>query len=413
MGATRIELEPMKVIARPHASASPEEPATPATPDGLEAYDAQMLFDRGLDLSEGEAWREAWSYFTRVEQEFPESALRLPALFNQAICALHLEDGESALRLLARYAAELPPGTDPLLVHRVDLKQGQALHLLGRYGEAAAIFDVLVVEDLPRPLHIEALVDAGIAHFMDGDRITAEYRFMAARRLAREANETERIQTRFFIAQASFYLAEILRLDFMEHPLTFPGPEELSQGTSLEAVLGPQLEEKCQRLLRAQAAFTRTVREGHSGWASAAGYKVGEMYEQLYDELVLLPAPSSLTEQQRAIYQELLAEKVLVLLEKAIRVWQSTVDMATRTGEENLWVDQARASLERVKGWVLHERAAPAAPGGALPQQAPALPTREPLPPLSEPGPVPAGTIPQEPAHDHATEETPHAPPAA
>lgn len=396
----RVDFEPMKIVARGTSA-----PAESGVIDGLDVYDAQMLFDRGLDLSEGAQWRDAWLYFARVEQEFPESALRLPALFNQAICALHLDEGERALALLDRYIASLPEGRDTTLRQRALLKRGQALHQLGRYREAAEIFDVLVVAELPRPLLIEATVDAGIAHFMDGDRITAEYRFMAARRVAREGSDMERRQTRFFLAQASFYLAEILRLDYVEQRLTFPDADALAQGIALEDALGPQLEEKCQRLLRAQAAFTRTVREGHSGWASAAGFKVGEMYEHLHEELVRLPAPASLTDAQRALFQQLLADKVFVLLEKAIHVWQSTVDMATRTGEENLWIEQTRASLARVKSWAMDGASSAATTRVTLPESAPPLPVNPPVLPRAPASP-PA-------ADERAHEDTAHAPPPA
>ena len=43
----------------------------------------------------------------------------------------------------------------------------------------------------------------------------------------------------------------------------------------------------------------------------------------------------------------------MVLLEKAMRVWQSTADMAVRTGAKNEWIDKTRESLKRVKGFVL------------------------------------------------------------
>jgi hypothetical protein len=245
----------------------------------------------------------------------------------------------------------------------------------------------LAVED-----RIEALVDAGVGHHMLGladpdgkegsHRYTAEYRFLEARRLYRQASERARLDVSFFVAQAAFYLAEIARLEFEEHRLRFPSAEEVAaaakqgpkQGAKgggkgeretaddkvLEKLLGEQLEEKCQRLLRAQYAYLRTIREDHPGWASAAGYSVGKMYETLHAEMIALPVPSDLGPSAAALYTKLVRKKVLILLEKAQKTWTSTAEMVTRTGAQSEWSTRTRDSLERIKQKILEESAATA-----------------------------------------------------
>ena len=77
------------------------------------------------------------------------------------------------------------------------------------------------------------------------------------------------------------------------------------------------------------------------------------MYEDLYDEMVGMPVPPDLTEDQRELFREVMADRVSILLQKAIRTWESTAQMATRTETENEWVEKTRASLARVKELVL------------------------------------------------------------
>ncbi len=83
------------------------------------------------------------------------------------------------------------------------------------------------------------------------------------------------------------------------------------------------------------------------------------MYEELYDDLVSLPEPKDLSEAQQSLFKDLLRDKVLILLEKAVNIWQTTAEMATRTGEDNLWVEKTRKSLERVRTFVLAKSDAP------------------------------------------------------
>lgn len=344
-GREEIAFEPVKLVNEPTG------------PDGFEIYDAQTLFDRGIDLMRGGEHQAAIAYFARIPDEFPGSSLVIPSWFNQAVCWIRLEDGERALTTIDKYLALLPEGIHEAFVFDGQFKRGAALMLLERHEEAAEVFDILIVETSKAPDKIEALVDSGVAHFMLEDRVTSEYRFLKALRFYKAASKHERIAMKYFIAQAQFYLAEIARMEFSDFELRYPTAAEVAEDPTMEGAMGKNLEQKCQLLLRAQYAFTRTVREGHPGWASAAGYKVGTMYEELYNDLVNLPEPDDLTDDQKKLFKEFLRDRVLILLEKAVKVWGATAEMAQRTGQQNLWVDKTQASLDRVREYVIAQNA--------------------------------------------------------
>lgn len=375
-----VTLPPVKIVAEPTG------------PDGLEIYDAETLFQRGLDLIEGGAYKDAATYFERLIAEFPASARVRLAHFNRGECYLALQKGDLALEAFNAFMKTLPANgdvekiDDPLmqrLSRRGRFKKGEALALLERYDEVAELFDLMLVEDLSDTEHVEALTDSGIGHYMRGDIITAEYRFIKARRIHKRAAKAVRMSSKFHVAQATFYLAEIARTEFENFKLRPPTPEEIEARVTkaaeegakngdqegviddgqtpvsfaVERLMGEQLEEKCQRLIRAQVAFLRVIREGHSGWASASGYRVGTMYENLYDEMVSMPVPPDLSDSQRALFREVMADRVSILLQKAIRTWESTAKMATRTDTDNEWVEKTRESLSRVKELVLAHKA--------------------------------------------------------
>ena len=48
-------------------------------------------------------------------------------------------------------------------------------------------------------------------------------------------------------------------------------------------------------------------------------------------------------------YRELLTEKISVLVSKAIQVYERSLEMATRVGEQNEWVERTTRALERMK----------------------------------------------------------------
>lgn len=353
--------------------------AEPIGPDGLEMYDAETLFKRALDLLDGGAWADAALYFERLVREFPDDKRVLLSHYNRAVCYIHLERGDEGVAAADQYLALLPPNASER--DRLDgrFKRGQALAVAKRYLEVVELFDDMLGEELVVEDRIEALVDAGVGHYMLGHddaegphRYTAEYRFLEARRLYRQASETARLDVGYFVAQAAFYLAELARLEFSEFDMRLPTDEEIAKANelaakrgaldavSLEKLLGQQLEEKCQRLLRAQYAYLRTIREDHPGWASAAGYSVGSMYEELHEEISGLPAPKDLNDEASALYQTMVRKKIMILLEKAEKTWTTTADMVTRTGAESEWATKTRAALQRVKDKLVAESAATA-----------------------------------------------------
>lgn len=411
-GASSVFVGCATAPARPVVIDAPELKvvAEPIGKDGLETYDAETLFLRGLDLLEGDAWSDAADYFERLVREFPGDSRVVLAHYNRGVAYIHLGRGDEAVAAFDAYLKALgpAPGEKDLLDGR--FKRGQALAVAKRYPEVIELFDEMLGETLSPDDRIEALVDAGVGHYMMGlekggeemHRPTAEYRFLEARRIAKKEGEKRRMDhMQFFTTQAAFYLAELAHLDFSEYKLKWPTAEEVAaagaaaekakaeaakknpkkkastttaststastaepakpEGGSIESLLGAQLEEKCQRLLRAQYQYLRAIREGHPGWASAAGYSVGRMYEEMHEEMITLPAPDDLTVEQKDIYTQLVRKKVLILLEKAEKTWTQTADMVTRTGADGEWGQKTRLSLENVRRRLLEENAAVAA----------------------------------------------------
>jgi hypothetical protein len=81
--------------------------------------------------------------------------------------------------------------------------------------------------------------------------------------------------------------------------------------------------------------------------------------EKLYDDLLSVPVPPSLSDEGKKFYLDELRKKVGVLVMKAIMVFERSLEMAQRVGEQNEWVKRTSESLERMKSLAMAQLDAP------------------------------------------------------
>jgi hypothetical protein len=122
----------------------------------------------------------------------------------------------------------------------------------------------------------------------------------------------------------------------------------------LPARFGAVLEERCRGLLDAQNAYTRAMRSYDPHWAAMAGYRVGELYDRLYRDLLAIPPPKAAdTEDKRRLFEGAMRLRYRVLLEKGLAMMSHTLLLADKTGVDSAWIDRARDAkdgLERALG---------------------------------------------------------------
>jgi putative transcription antitermination factor YqgF len=330
--------------------------AEPSGPDALQFYDSELLYLRAVDLMSGGAYEEAIFYFEKLIREFPKSEYVMPARYNLGNCFLQLRESDRAMESMTLYLELLPADATPQDRADAIFRQGHIYAQKREYETMAKLFDKAVKEMISTPMRIEAKVNAGIGYFMlEQDEIAFE-RFTNARQSYMDAPRKDRIEAKYHAAQSLFYLAELKRKIYTDYDIVMPSSQELNKdGQTLEEVLIKHLQTKCRHLMNAQRAYVRTIRDGHAGWAAAAGYKVGTLYENLYDNLEHLPLPDDLTELEKDVYEEMVKEKIAVLLRKAVRIWEMNMRMAIRSGAENVWVERTSISISRIKNYISEE----------------------------------------------------------
>jgi hypothetical protein len=225
------------------------------------------------------------------------------------------------------------------------------LSKLGKWREVADTFwQVRQLGGLAVMDEIEARVGMGVAFFMQDDYDTAEKELLAMLSFYDVKSKEEFLPATYWIGQARFYLGEINARRFELYKID-GGPD--NDPDKWKDKVGQELEEKCQLLLRAQNNLIRAIRAGHAGWATAAGFRIGSLYEKLYDDMIAVPVPPGLNDEAREVYINLLHERIAVLVTKAIQIYERSLELAERVGEKNEWVERTAAALERMKALAL------------------------------------------------------------
>jgi TolA-binding protein len=354
-----LDMDPIKIEATSDA-------------DGIhiEAYDAPELFEHaGKALSESR-FDDAVKVYGKLLKSFPESPYARPGLYNLGLAQIGKKDWGAAVDSFKSLVEKYPSHSDA----KDSLFQlGACYAEQNNWPASAEVFArILDRNDLNADDRIEAIARRGFAQFNLNDLDTAEKTFRAAMAYKQKIESEERLSTDFYLAFSQYHLGQIFHHRFRKAALRFP-----------EAQLDKDLEEKAHLLLTAQRAYIDTIKFGNPAWASAAGFQVGSLYEELFDAFMSVPVPPNLNAEARTIYQEELHKKIRILLEKSLRWQRENLLMIERLGVSTEWADKSKLAYAKLLR--LLDPGLPgeteAIPSGRSPSTAPG--------PASPPPPVP------------------------
>jgi TolA-binding protein len=349
-------------------------------PDGVqhvETYDATELFERAGAALSDKRYDEAVKAYEQLLKEFPsETRYTKAALYNCGLAYQGKKDWQTAIARLQQLVDQFPGTSD---AKDAEFQIGASYAEMGNWPTSATIFaQILERKDLTSDDKIEAMARRGFAQFQLRDFETAERTFKSVVWFFQAIEKEERLQTDFFLALTKYHLAQIPHERFRTSPLRLP-----------EKQMMKDLEEKCRLLLVAQRAYIDAMKLGNPQWASASGYQVASLYEELYESLIHAPIPPELTNDENAekrdVYYEELRKRIRVLLEKSLKWNEQNLLMIERLGIQNEWKDKSKLAFAKLQKMLdpsyKFEFADPSAP---IPETAPAPPT--PAAPDGRPG---------------------------
>ena len=384
-----LALLPLLLLTRCATTGSGARPDTISMPPeevradlALLRMNDEELFAAGSSaFAAGDPARAA-ACFERLVTAFPESPHRTRARFNAGLARERMEAWDAARQHFSEIAD--PLGTGDAL--DAAFHQAEALYHLDRYPEAATLLGRIAARsDLPVARRIEAQVQQGICQVDAGDLDEGEKTLRAALATAKAAADGGEPADEYTTAQGQFFLGEIYRLHC--EGVTFDPEAKADE-------LSRTLEYKAELLLSAQGHYLRAIKIGNGYWATAAGERIGNLYEVLHRQMIDSPTPHELNPEETDVYRQELRRRVKVLLTKAIGVYETTVATAERIGTNGPFVDRARASLERMKQLLLAEADVPDEPPPPPPSSKPSSRRRS----VARPSTAPANTAQRTPA---------------
>jgi tetratricopeptide (TPR) repeat protein len=303
-----------------------------------ESGTALELFERGKKLLLEEKYKEAADTFDLVLKGDPQGRLAPMALLHAGIAAAGAGDRDRALGRFSQLIDSFPQ--DELV--KLALQRSSRILVRAEKWEALARTSekLLARTDLTILETIEGLGARGLALAETGELDQGARWVDKARDLMEKNHIAEEGKIPDEVAQVYFALGEVRRLKSEQIKFDPPPPN-----------FGETFETRAQGLLDAQAAYTDAMRTTDATWATMSGYRIGQLYQALHHDVMVMKAPTvAKTEKDKQLFEGAMRLRYRVLLEKGLKMMDATLRMNQRVGEETAWTArtrQSKAELER------------------------------------------------------------------
>ncbi len=303
-------------------------------------------FERAKALLLGGQHREAAEVFDKLARLAPGGEVAPPSLYNAAVGYEALGEREEAAtrhrELLRRF-----PGH---ALERSSLfRLGRALAYLERWSELVTVAERLIARQDLAVLEVIEARGARALGLVEQDLVEEAAREAS---IARDLVERERLgeagKPPIELAQLWFVLGEVRRkkseaIRFEPMPVNF----------------AETLEKRCQGLLDAQAAYTDAMRSLDAHRSAMAGYRIGQLYQELHRDVMRVPPPANAdTLRKKQLFEGAMRLRYRVLLEKGLKMMDGTARLGDRTGEASAWVGRAREARRALELSLSDEKAA-------------------------------------------------------
>ena len=295
------------------------------------------LFAKATALGEAKQYVEAARGFDRAFELDPEGPLAARALFEAAEMLDLAAQPEAALARYEQVARRYPSAP---LDRTARIRALRLLTYLERYDQAGELAETTAAKyaDLTSLDQITVLSSRALERIAHEDDAHAETFIDKSRDLIERGNLDAAGRLPAELAPVYYSLGEIRRLR-----------AERIHFVPVPANFGVVLEQRCQLLLDAQGAYSDAMRAYDSHWSAMAGFRVGELYEKLHEELMQVPAPAAAdTLRRRQLFEGAMRLRYSILLDKAKSMLDHTVAMADLVHEQSTWVLKARKARDTI-----------------------------------------------------------------
>jgi cellulose synthase operon protein C len=330
---------------------------------------AASIYKQGEQARAAGNLREAAGHFERVAAAVPQSSVRPAAQFDAAAAMVALKDWDGAARILEDFRQRFPG-------HPLQAELGAKLAVVytekGQWGQAAAEYERLAESKKDPQVSREALWQAAELYEKAGSHGPAahayeryvqlnpvpleaavEARWRIARIVKAQGNPSQElswmkaiqqadqaggagrtVRTRYLGATAALALAEPVYEEYHKVALVEP--------------LKAQLKLKKSRMEDVLKAYGVAADYGVADVATAATYRIAELYRDFGRSLLASQRPKGLSKDELEQYDVLLEEQAFPFEEKAIELHEVNARRSSQ-GIYDQWVRNSYAALAEMR----------------------------------------------------------------
>jgi TolA-binding protein len=327
---TRIDMDPLEFNAF-------------MTPDGIKVdmMDPESLFDEGATAFEAGKFDEAARLFGLVLKKFPDSTVAKPALFNHGLALLKVGRPAQAAVSFRTFVKTHPGDADTAAAYR---RLGEALLESGEWVEAEKV--------IRKDLEAAGSEKSRLAPTLE---VELRARLCKALRKQNRFEEARNQMTQTLEIYDEHALEPEMKGNYFAGMAGFEGAEtwhDLFYGIKFVLPtdrMEKDLTDKATLFMKAQSDYLRTVRLGNIFWSSKAGVRIGQLYEEFYDDIMNAEVPPGLTDDDLRLYLSELRRQARPLLEKAVDSYERNMAIARMYGAKDEWFTDMKSRLDRLK----------------------------------------------------------------
>lgn len=334
-----------------HVEATEKKPpervieVSPIVISSMSEDELAAAFERAKGLLLAGEFRAAAEGFDKLTRLCPDGIVTAPSLYNAAFAYESLGERETSAErhreLLRRY-----PGH--ALEKSALFRLGRLLAYLERWSELVTLADRMIGLANLGPLEVIEARSQRALGLVEQDLVEEAAREVAkSRDVAEQHRFGESGKPPLELAPMYFALGEVRRK--RSEAIKFePMPDDFALA----------LERRCQGLLDAQGAYTEAMRALDAHWSAMAGYRVGQLYQELHRDVMRIVPKQPTTLRQKQLFEGAMRLRYRVLLEKGLKMMEGTSRLGERTGESSAWIARAREAEGALRLSLEDEKAA-------------------------------------------------------
>ena len=272
-------------------------------------------------------------YYREFAEKFPKDKRAAQTLLQAALLFHALRDFPSEARTLSYFTKAYP--SHPSAPDAI-FKQAEALMLAKRYSQAEMVLGKYLKKFASKKGGTRrATLSLGLALLAQKKKVKANkyLKRCAHLRSSTKLNEHELEAA----AECRFRLGEMVFSEYQMIKLRPP----MKRLSSL-------LKKKAAKLKKAEALFTKVVQVGNMEWASAALFRIGDMYAKFAKAIYEAPLPKSLKPRELEVYKQELQSLAFPVEDKAVRALSISHEMAMRHKYYSIWSKKTMDMLRKL-----------------------------------------------------------------